>query len=87
MPADAVAVGAGAEVLDEPAELCEPAEPPQPMTRTVLRLYLSDVAYGGRSHLFAIGIEGRDQADLKTFLPDAERLIAGADAPVGPAPS
>ncbi|MDV9174377.1 hypothetical protein R6V09_30255 [Streptomyces sp. W16] len=53
----------------------------------VLRLYLSDVEYGGKSHLFAIGIEGRDQADLKVFLPDAEKLIAGADAPVGPAPS
>ena len=53
----------------------------------VLRLYLSDVGYGGRTHLFAIGIEGRDQADLKAFLPDAEKLIAGADAPVSPTPS
>jgi len=53
----------------------------------VLRLYLSDVGYGGRTHLFAIGIEGRDQADLKALLPDAEKLIAGADAPVSPTPS
>ncbi|MGI5455689.1 hypothetical protein ACQEWB_21425 [Streptomyces sp. CA-249302] len=53
----------------------------------VLRLYLSDVRYGGKTHLFAIGIEGRDQADLKAFLPDAEHLIASAGAPVSPAPS
>lgn len=52
----------------------------------VLRLYLADVRYGGKNHLFAIGIEGRDRADLKVFLPDAERVIAGADAPVTPAP-
>jgi hypothetical protein len=54
---------------------------------SVLRLYLSDVRYGGKNHLLAIGIEGRDQADLKQFLPEAERLIASADAPVSPAPS
>ncbi|MFG3297054.1 hypothetical protein ACGF3G_50850 [Streptomyces sp. NPDC048179] len=53
----------------------------------VLRLYLSDVAYGGKRHLFAIGIEGRDQADLKAFLPDAQHLIASAGAPVSPASS
>jgi len=51
----------------------------------VLRLYLSDVRYGGRSHLFAIGIEGQDQTDLKAFLPDAEQLIASASAPINPA--
>jgi hypothetical protein len=51
----------------------------------VLRLYLADVRYGGRSHLFAIGIEGKDQADLKVFLPVAEQLIASASAPVNPA--
>ncbi|MDQ0904361.1 hypothetical protein QFZ22_000346 [Streptomyces canus] len=54
---------------------------------SVLRLYLSDVRYGGKNHLLAIGIEGRDQADLKEFLPDAERLIASAQAPIRPAPS
>ncbi|WP_435229453.1 hypothetical protein [Streptomyces sp. Tue6028] len=53
----------------------------------VLRLYLADVEYGGRSHLFAIGIEGRDQADLKVFLPEAEHLIASAHAPVSAARS
>lgn len=53
----------------------------------VLRLYLSNIRYGGKSHLFAIGIEGRDQDDLKVFLPDAEHLIASAAAPVTPAPS
>jgi len=52
----------------------------------VLRLYLSDVAYGGRNHLLAAGIEGQDRADLKDFLPEAERLIASADAPLSPAP-
>ncbi|WP_019073328.1 hypothetical protein [Streptomyces hokutonensis] len=51
----------------------------------VLRLYLADVRYGGRSHLFAVGIEGKDQADLKVFLPAAEQLIASASAPVSPA--
>ncbi|MFG2780078.1 hypothetical protein ACGFY7_19765 [Streptomyces prunicolor] len=51
----------------------------------VLRLYLSDVGYGGKSHLLAVGIEGQNQADLKVFLPDAEQLIAGAGAPVSPA--
>ncbi|SNX66083.1 hypothetical protein SAMN06272735_7929 [Streptomyces sp. TLI_55] len=52
----------------------------------VLRLYLSDVAYGGKNHLLAVGIEGWDRADLKAFLPEAERLIATADAPLSPAP-
>nr|WP_159059461.1 hypothetical protein [Streptomyces antibioticus] len=52
----------------------------------VLRLYLSDVAYGGKNHLLALGIEGQDPADLKAFLPAAERLIASADAPLTPAP-
>jgi len=52
---------------------------------SVLRLYLSDVRYGGKNHLFAIGIEGRDQADLKVFLPDADHLIASVHAPVSPA--
>ncbi|MFF0088084.1 hypothetical protein ACFYR1_52140 [Streptomyces canus] len=54
---------------------------------SVLRLYLSDVRYGGRNHLLAIGVEGGDQTDLKEFLPEAERLIASADAPVSQAPS
>ncbi|MET9462186.1 hypothetical protein ABZY05_45500 [Streptomyces canus] len=54
---------------------------------SVLRLYLSDVRYGGKNHLLAVGIEGRDQADLKVFLPDTERLIASVDAPVSPAAS
>ncbi len=51
----------------------------------VLRLYLSDVRYGGRSQLFAIGIEGRDQADLRAFLPDAEQFVTSASAPITPA--
>ncbi|MET9914256.1 hypothetical protein ABZZ74_47440 [Streptomyces sp. NPDC006476] len=54
---------------------------------SVLRLYLSDVRYGGKNHLLAIGIEGQDQADLKQFLPDAERIVSSADAPVSRASS
>ncbi|GAA1646695.1 hypothetical protein GCM10009744_42310 [Kribbella alba] len=49
----------------------------------VLRLELANVTYAGGPHLFAIGVEGRDPADLATFLPAAEKLIASARAPVG----
>ncbi|MDX6349286.1 MAG: hypothetical protein QOF84_4076 [Streptomyces sp.] len=48
----------------------------------VLRLYLSDIGYGGSRHLLAVGVEGQSPADLKDFLPTAEQLIADADAPV-----
>jgi hypothetical protein len=48
----------------------------------VLRLYPSDIAYGGSRHLFAIGIEGRDPVDLEDFHPVAEKLIASVRAPV-----
>jgi hypothetical protein len=48
----------------------------------VLRLYLSDVTYGGQAHLLAIAVEGQSTADLKSFLPDAKHVIASAIAPV-----
>jgi hypothetical protein len=50
--------------------------------RSVLRLYLADVAYGGQSHLLAVGIEGQNASDLAAWLPTAEALIATAKAPV-----
>jgi len=48
----------------------------------VLRLYLSDVTYGGRTHLLAVAIEGQDSADLKAFIPEARQMIATAQAPI-----
>lgn len=50
----------------------------------VLRLYLSDIEYGGQTHLLAVAIEGQNPDDLKTFAPAAERVIASARAPVSP---
>jgi hypothetical protein len=49
---------------------------------SVLRLYLSDITYGGASHLLAVAVEGTDAMDLKSFLPLANRVIASADAPI-----
>ena len=51
----------------------------------VIRLYLSDVKYGGKTHLFAITIDAPDPAGLKAFAPAAERVIDSARAPVSPA--
>jgi hypothetical protein len=51
----------------------------------VIRLYLSDVKYGGKTHLFAISIYAQDPAALKAFAPAAERVIATVRAPVSPA--
>jgi hypothetical protein len=51
----------------------------------VLRMYLSDISYGGKKHLLAVAIEGQDPEDLKAFAPTAERVIASARAPVKPA--
>ncbi len=51
----------------------------------VLRLYLSDVTYGGTNHLLAVAIEGQDRADLKAFAREAGPVIASADAPIQPA--
>ena len=51
----------------------------------VIRLYLSDVKYGAKTHLFAISIYAQDPAALKAFAPAAERVIATVRAPVSPA--
>ena len=50
----------------------------------VFRLYLSDVKYGGKTHLFAIGIYAQDPAALKAFAPAAEGVIGSVRAPVSP---
>ena len=50
----------------------------------VIRLYLSDIRYQERKQLLVISIEGKDRADLNSFLPGAERLIASVQAPVIP---
>jgi hypothetical protein len=47
----------------------------------VLRLYVSDVTYGGEQHTLTVAIEAADQATLDAFLPDAERLIDSASVP------
>jgi hypothetical protein len=51
----------------------------------VIRLYLSDVKYGGKTHLFAISIRASDPSGLKAFAPAAEWVIATVRAPVSPA--
>ena len=51
----------------------------------ILRMYVSDVVYGGEQHTITVAIEASDQATLEAFLPRAERLIASATAPLEPA--
>ena len=46
-----------------------------------MRMYVSDVVYGGEPHTFTIAIEAQDQATLDKFAPAADRLIATATAP------
>ena len=57
-----------------------------------VRMYLSDVEYGGKTHLLAVAIDAYGQDDLsdarrnlEAFAPAAERVIASARAPVSPA--
>src|SRR5215212_7477969 len=50
----------------------------------VVRLYLSDIKYGGKTHLFAIAIYASDPAALKAFAPAAEGVIGSVRAPVSP---
>jgi hypothetical protein len=50
----------------------------------VIRLYLSDVKYGGKTHLFAIAIYASDPAALNAFAPAAEGVIGSVRAPVSP---
>jgi hypothetical protein len=47
-----------------------------------LRLYLADVQYGGKRHLFAVAIQAFDQARFASLLEDAKRVIASAKAPI-----
>jgi hypothetical protein len=51
----------------------------------VQRLYLSDVSYGGRKHLFIAVVYPDDPHAMKNFLPHAEHLIATAQVPAAPA--
>jgi hypothetical protein len=51
----------------------------------VIRLYLSDVKYGGKTHLFAISIYAQDPAGPKAFAPAAEMVIDSVRAPGSPA--
>jgi hypothetical protein len=51
----------------------------------VTRFYLSDVKYGGKTHLFVAAVEGIDKAQLDAALPAAERLIESAKVPADPA--
>ena len=51
----------------------------------VIRLYLSDVKYGGQTHLFVAAVEGRDRAQLDAGLPAAKELLESAKVPAEPA--
>jgi hypothetical protein len=53
--------------------------------RGVTRFYLSDVKYGGKTHLFVAAVEGVDKAQLDAGLPAAQRLIETAKVPADPA--
>ena len=51
----------------------------------VQRFYLSDVTYGGKTHLFVAVVYPDDPADMETFLPHAEDVIASVQVPATPA--
>ena len=51
----------------------------------VTRFYLSDVKYGGKTHLFVAAVEGVDKAQLDVGGPAAERVIKSAKVPADPA--
>lgn len=46
----------------------------------VQRFYLTDVSYGGTKHLFIAAVQV-DPADIETFLPHAESLLATVQVP------
>jgi hypothetical protein len=48
----------------------------------VFRLYLADIRYDETDHLLAVAVGATNAASLESFLPEAKRLIASADAPV-----
>ena len=47
----------------------------------VQRFYLSDVTYGGETHLFVAVVYPDDPADMETFLPHAKEVIASVKVP------
>lgn len=47
----------------------------------VQRFYLSDVAYGGKTHLFVAVVYPDDPADMETFLPHAKDVIDSVQVP------
>ena len=47
----------------------------------ISRFYLADVRYGGKQHLFVAVIEVAGIAQLRAFLPDAEKVIASVRVP------
>jgi hypothetical protein len=49
------------------------------------RFYLSDVTYGGKTHLFVAVVYPDDPLDMETFLPHGEDLIATVEVPATPA--
>jgi hypothetical protein len=51
----------------------------------VQRFFLSDAAYGGKTHLFVVVIYPDDPADMETFLPQGEDLLATVQVPASPA--
>jgi hypothetical protein len=51
----------------------------------VTRFYLSDVKYGGKTHLFVAAVEGIDKAHLDAGLPATEQVIESARVPADPA--
>jgi hypothetical protein len=51
----------------------------------VQHFYLSDVSYGGRTHLFIAVVYPDDPRDMKKYLPHGEDLIATVQVPATPA--
>lgn len=51
----------------------------------VQRFYLSDVTYGGKTHLFIAVVYPDDPADMQAFLPHGEDLLATVQVPATPA--
>lgn len=90
-PAEAADISASAEAVNDdpgcPEDVCVLfiAFPPAVVGESyglagddVYRVYLSDLADGGQSHVLMVSVEARDAADLEEFLPAAERIIASA---------
>ena len=50
----------------------------------VQRLYLSDVTYGGTTHLFVAVVYPDDPADMEAFSPQGEDLLATVQVPATP---